>query len=129
MLYLFSLKPEYNTDDANWAEPDEPVVPCYPHLNKDVWLSVQSGKLAPYAVVKECDIDPDTLVQDLVKEYPGLPAELHETYVQRTCALAEAAGVDSKFHVRIQQDNATAINATTEDNYILWTKQPLPKLL
>lgn len=127
MRYLFAVPPEVSSDGADWAEGGDPVVPQFPHVSQNYWLSVVSFKLAPYAEVRESpNVGVDQYANALVQQYPGLPRSIHETYVLTTAKLARLVPVGSKLQVYITQNTAKVLVINTEEWIELWNKQPTP---
>lgn len=128
MRYLFSIEPQKSVDKDLWAPAGEPVVPQFPHCGTNNWLSTVSFKPAIAATVLEKDdIDLDTYAAALIKEYPGLPPELHKEYVLRCGKLAHMVPVNSIMQVYITQHTAKVMVRETEEWIELWNKQPLPR--
>jgi hypothetical protein len=125
--YLFALPPEVTADTVEWANSGEPVIPQFPHVSQNHWLSVVSFKPAPYAEVRELpNVDIDQYADDLVQQYPGLPRSIHETYVLTTAKLAQLVPVGSKLQVYITQNTAKVLVIDTEEWIELWNQQPTP---
>lgn len=115
---------------GDWADEGDPVVPQFPHVGTNHWLSAISFEPAPYARVEErTDIDVDSYAAALIAEYPGLPRELHEEYVLTTAKLANMLPVGSTVQVYITQDIAKVLVLEAEEWIELWKQQPLPKHL
>jgi len=126
MRYLVSVPPEKTTEKDNWAPAGEPVVPWYPATSENVFLSTTSFKKAPYAeVVDRADIDIDVIASALKKQYPGLPATLHDNYVLATAKAAYAYPIGTRFNIFITPDTAKLKAIGKEEVHILWEKQPL----
>ncbi len=131
MKYLFSVLPKDGEETAGtWADEGDPVVPQFPHVGTNQWLSASSFEPAPYARVEERDeINVDDYAAVLSAEYPGLPRELHEEYVLTTAKLAHMLPVGSTVRVYITQDTAKVLVIETEEWIELWKQQPLPPRL
>jgi len=126
MKFLVSVPPEKITEKDVWAEGDEPVIPWFPATSENVFLSIKSFKKSPYAKVADCPkLDVDDLATALKKQYPGLPAKLHENYVVAIAMAAHAYPVGTKFQIFITQDTAKLKVVGKEELHILWEKQPL----
>ena len=130
MRYLVSVRPEVvvaGEDGADdWAPNDEPVIPSFPAPQRDMFLSVTSFKDAPYAkVVDDPGLDPDTLLDRLVTEYPGLPEVLHAEYIMAIARVAATWPVGTKFQAYITQDEARLRPVMSDQMITLWEKQPL----
>lgn len=129
MRYLVSVAPEsVCKDDADkWAPEGEPVVPWFPAPVENVFLSIESFKKAPYAmVVDQADIDPDILSGLLKKQYPGLPEKLIENYVMATARVAQKYPIDTKLQITISKTSAKIFPCgKAEVAYTMWDQQPL----
>lgn len=94
MKYLVSMAPDKAKETTEWAPAGEPVIPWYPAPPEHVFLAIGSFKRAPYAeVVDDPKLDPDKLFDSLKKQFPGLPAKLHE------CSILSIAKVACLFSV------------------------------
>jgi hypothetical protein len=130
MRYLVATRPERVAVDTkdDWAEEGEPVIPWYPAPADNVFLGLDSFKKAPYAVVVDVKLDPDELVERLVKQYPGLPEILHENYVFAIGLAAHRFPIGTKFQVYVDTGTAKLKVVGREEYHLLWTKQPLKTL-
>ena len=131
MRYLFSVLPEKTEvgQEDLWAPADEPVVPWFPATLNNVFLSIPSFKRSPYAIVADREINLNELAAKLVKEYPGLPENLHENYVLKTAEAAHHFPVGSRLFVVINPDSAFLRKVGDEETpYVLWKKQPFGEI-
>ena len=127
MRYLFAVPPEVSSDGEDWADGGDPVVPQFPHVGQNHWLSLLSFKPAPYARVQDhSDVDIDGYAEILGKQYPGLPQALHAEYVLTTAKLAHMVDVGERLQIYITPDTAKVLVLTTEEWIELWKQQPLP---
>lgn len=126
MKFLVSVPPTQTTENDKWAGAGEPVIPWFPAPVDNVFLSVDSFKKSPYAeVVERADLDPDVLAETLKKQYPGLPATLHENYILATATAAHAYPVGTRFQIFITPNTAKLKVVGKEDYHLLWEQQPL----
>lgn len=130
MRFLFSVdKNEYGTtsvqaDEA--PEAGEPLVPWFPAPAENSFVSCTSFKRTPYAVVADKNIDPDELLANLIKQYPGLPERLHRVYISKVAVVVHKIKPGTKFRVMIGADSAAIQQVDDEVNIIeLWNKQPI----
>lgn len=123
MRYLVAIPKEKVTDDR-WTTVREPVVPCFPSQHAGAFLAVPSFKLADRAEVAETDADPDEMCAQLVKEYPGLPAKLHENYILKTFEAVQALPQGTVCRISVNQKQALLV-PEGRPTVLLWNEQPL----
>jgi len=131
MNYLFSVRPTHiqKGDEELWAPADEPVVPWFPAILKNVFLSVRSFKQSPYAIVRNRSVNLNELRDCLVKEYPGLPEELHGNYVFKTAEAAHSFPVGTKLLIVVEPQRATLrVVGDEESSYVMWERQPFGEI-
>ena len=122
MLFLVSAVSQKS--DRSTAQAGEPVVPNFPVPPSNTFLSLASWNYCALASVAEIAADPDTLLKGMVKQFPGLPAKLHENYI---VAVATAVANDTpgtRYSV-ITGEQTQLINNETGAVNTLWTRQPL----
>ena len=127
MRYLFSVKPEHVVQDETdlWAPEGEPIIPMYPHIMRNVFLSITSYKQSVFGEVKETDLDIDKLADRLKKMYPGLPDSLHNNYVLLTAVAATHFPVGTKLAIMLTENEATLKALNSETTFKMWDKQPM----
>ena len=138
MRFLVAVPPEVKgeSDHDQWAAGGEAVVPWFPATIQHVFLTVPGYKKAPYAKVADAQVDPDTLVDALCQQYPGLPRTLHEAYVLATGRAALKFPIGTKLRIRVMPDEAILYTLLEDEEAAdsesvqlsLWKSQPVKGL-
>lgn len=123
MKFLLSV-PKEKVTDGKWTTRREPVVPCFPSQHGGAFLTVPEFLLAEKAEVSQTDADADEMAAALVKEYPGLPRQLHENYVLAVWKAVYDIPEGTVFRITVSQKQAMLINDKTNATLILWNEQP-----
>jgi hypothetical protein len=76
--------------------------------------------------VRIVDLDIDELAARLKKEYPGLPAELHDTYVLETAKVSHVIPAGHICQVYVTAASTRILDTTTGSTHTLWEEQPVP---
>lgn len=129
MRYLYSVTPEYvaEAERADYAPDGEPVIPWYPAPAQNLFLSTLSFRKSIHALVKDVhDQDFQLMLDNLKKQYPGLPEELHSNYIFSTVRAASMFAVGTRFRIYITQDTARLHEVGGKESiHTLWEEQPI----
>jgi hypothetical protein len=113
-------------DIDGWAEPGEPVVPNIPTGTRNVFIGLQSFKVAPYAEVTVGTFNPDLWLVRMQSQFPGLPCEFHEAYLMETIKIALKLRQGTLVQLYTDADTARIKVVDSDDIYTLWSEQPIP---
>lgn len=91
MLYFVPDVKEYDSvEDLGELVAGSPLIPSFPidGVDCDYFIGADAHGKVRNAVVKNLDVDPDTLLTSAVQKYPGIPGRLLEDYIINSCVAA-----------------------------------------
>lgn len=127
MHFLYTVPAEKAVTDSGiiMAPAGEPAVPWFPTAPLNMFLSITSWGLSPYAeVISRNDVDLDLYVRRLCAQYPGLPEKLHTRYVLETAKAAASFKEGTRFQIFTDAQSAKLKVIDHDVIVTLWTTQP-----
>lgn len=99
----------------------ELLIPWFPAPVRNVFLSTHSFAIRPQGIISEApNIDLDAILEALHKQYPGIPREIHEKYILRSCYAAAQFPVGTEVRPVITADSAMVQDLEGSKHIDLW---------
>lgn len=103
------------------CDPGLIVIPAFPIGDANHFISIQSSGISAYAAVDENNTDPDMLLKELVKQYPGMPEQYLEDILVDTLVIAADLDSNKIFRVFVDDHSATLQNVDDDSELIpIW---------
>ena len=96
------------------------LVPWYPAPVQNMFVSTVTFEKHTHGVVVDADFDIDTACANLTKQYPGIPREMHERYVIKSCVAAAKFEVGTRVRPVITIDSAMVQDVDGTQHVTLW---------
>ena len=131
MRYLVAVFPDEQAPENRCAD-SEPVIPTFPMGGANHFIGVFCAGVATYASARNmpASVDPDEILEGLVKTYPGIPKEYLEDTLTRTMVTAATLNSTQIYRVFIDEDSAVLHNVNDETELItLWHDRPASKYI
>jgi hypothetical protein len=129
MRYLVAVFPD-QIPPENKCESGEPVIPAFPIGSSNHFISVGSSGISIYASMRELSVDPDEIVKNLIKDYPGIPREYLEDTLTQTMVVAASLNPENIYRIFITETSAVLHNVKDENELIpIWEDRPASKYI
>jgi hypothetical protein len=96
------------------------LIPQYPSHTGNKFLSTTTFKTYMSGEVTDSDADPDEALNNLLKQYPGIPREIHENYIIRACRAASKFNVGVHVRPVLTQTSAMVQDEEGTTHVTLW---------
>lgn len=119
-MKFFVAAYEHVDPEENPAELGEIVMPDFsPGANG--FISAETGKKSPGAMIMSVDRDPDELFETLDAHYPGIPTELLKEWFTETVATAYKLGEsDVVYSARATEKSASVFDPISQISHDVW---------
>lgn len=107
-------------DEPELAELGEVVMPDFTPAGSG-FISLQTFRRSPGALIMELDKDPDVLFEGLKDQYPGIPEGLLNIWFVQSVLLANKLGEDdSMYSTQVGEQSASVLNRRTQESHTIW---------
>lgn len=98
----------------------EILVPWFPAPVANMFLSTKTFEKHAHGRIMETEFDIDAAAAQLIKQYPGLPEELHKKYILRACYAASKFEPGTEVRPVITRDSAMIQDLAGTKHVLLW---------
>ena len=131
MRYLVAVFPD-EIPPENKCEEGEPVIPAFPIGDSNHFIGIRSEGVSNFASARSLppETDPDELLKQLIKTYPGLPRQYLEDVLTHTMVVAASLDPRNIYRVFVSEDKAVLHNVNRETELVpVWEELPASKYI